>query len=187
MLTPTTKTPAKLTVDFSGVEDRRGGVSGDHVPEGDYLLKIVSCERKVKKDSNPKSYYLNWLLEVVQPIKYKGKHVYHSTSLKPEALWSLRNFLVDLIGEKNVPKSSVDVPLATIVKRQLEIGATLADDEYQPTDGGKAKLKSKVAGTYPKKDYADAASGADEEAEEAESDEEESDEDDELEIDDDEL
>lgn len=189
MPTPTSKknlTPSKLTVDFSNVEDRREGKKADHVPSGDYLLKVVGCERKKKQDGG--TYYLNWYLEIVSPKKYKGKHIYHVTSLIPENLWSLRNFLMDL-GIK-VPKGSVDVPLAAIVKKQPVIGATLEDDDYT-NDSGKTTTKSKIAATFPKGDFSETAgsskSSSDDEDEDEDEDTDEEEEDDEEELDVDEL
>lgn len=138
---PAPKLPSKLTVDFSDVEDRREGGKAAHVPTGDYLLKVVGCELKTKEGATSK--YLNWRLTIHAPDKYKNAgSIWHVTSLKPEALWNLRNFLEDL-GVK-VPKSQVEVPIAAIVQKGLIIGATLDDDEYE------GKTKSKIQATFKK-------------------------------------
>ena len=135
------KLPSKLTVDFSQVEDRREGGKAAHVPTGDYLLKVVGCELKTKQDATSK--YLNWRLTIHSPEKYKSAgSIWHVTSLKPEALWNLRNFLEDL-GVK-VPKSQVEVPIAAIVQKSLIIGATLDDEEFE------GKVKSKIQATFKK-------------------------------------
>lgn len=138
-------TPSKLTVDFSQVEDRREGGKAAHVPEGDYLLKVAGIELKSKKDDET-SKYLSWRFTIAAPEKYKNAgSIYHSTSLKPESLWSLRNLLEDL--GLTVPKKSVGLPLAEIAKSGKIVGATLEDDEYQ------GKVKSKIAATFKKEVY----------------------------------
>lgn len=142
------KVPAKITVDFSKVEDRREGGAAVHVPPGDYLVQVIGCEQKTKQD-DPSSKYLNWRLKIIKPEQYAKKPgvIYFVTSLKPEALWNLRNFLEDL-GLK-VPKSSVGVPIAQIIEKKMVIGVTLDDDEYNE------KIKSKVQATFKKADYED--------------------------------
>jgi hypothetical protein len=159
------QTPTSISVNFSNVEDRREGGKAFHGPEGDYLLKVVGCVKKAKKDDE-NSFYLSWKLEPNTPSQYKGKgFVYHNTSLKEEALWSLRNFLEDM-GIK-VPKSTVKIPVAEIIKKGMIIGATLGDDEYN------GKVKSQIVATFKKSEYegtteADEAEEDDEEEETAE-------------------
>ena len=149
--------PAKLTVDFSNVEERREGGKAAHVPEGDYLLKVAGCELRSKKDE-PNSKYLNWRTTIVSPEKFKNAgSIWHITSLKPEALWNLRNFLEDL-GVK-VPKAIAEIPIKAIVEKGPVFGATLEDDEYEN------KVKSKIAATF-KKDAFQATDDEDEEDEE---------------------
>jgi hypothetical protein len=93
MPAPSGKVPSKLSVDFSNVGDRSEGGAAAHVPEGDYLLQVVGCELRKKKDDES-SKYLSWKLGIAKPEKYKGKGaIYHITTLKEEGLWSLRNFL----------------------------------------------------------------------------------------------
>lgn len=172
---PQAQVPSKISVDFSNVEDRREGGSAAHVPEGDYLLKVVGCELKDNKDKTSK--YLSWRCQITEPSKYRSAgSVWHTTSLKPEALWNLRNFMEDL--GLNVPKKAVDIPIAAIVKKQLVFGATLADDEYN------GKIKSKIAATF-KKDAFEGASGEATEDDDEEATTDSDDEDvDELDVDD---
>lgn len=169
--------PSKITVDFSNVGDRTEGGRAAHVPEGDYLLKVTGAKIKSKKDDDS-SKYIAWTVAIVKPSKYANAGtIFHNTTLKSDGLWSLRNLLEDM-GLK-VPKKSVEVPLATIVAKQLEFGATLADDEYN------AKTKSKIVATFKKADYEAAASATTDSTKPAASkdeddeDEEESDSDDE--------
>jgi len=146
--------PTKLSVDFTGVE-RGGGAVGAHVPEGDYLLRVVGADLKSKKD-DPSSKYLSWRCTIVKPTQYAGKTIYHTTSLKQEALWNLRGFLMDLLGGADkVPQKALDIPLQKIVAAKKLLGATLQDDEYN------GKFKSVIAATFAPGDYADDGSTSD--------------------------
>jgi hypothetical protein len=134
--------PAKLTVDFSGVSDGGGGRSS-HMPEGDYLFKVIKAMRK--KKNNADTEYVSWQLKA---IKGPGMGtIFHVTSLKPEQLWSFRNFLQDLTG-KEVPTKSLNIDLDKY--KGYVIGATVVDDE--PYEG---KDKSKIDSTFPKADYSE--------------------------------
>lgn len=78
------KNRADCTVDFSGVES-----GGRSVPDGDYLLEVISIEEKESGEGNP---YLAWKWKVVEG-PYKGATVYDNTSLKSTALWRLKTLL----------------------------------------------------------------------------------------------
>ena len=83
------------TVDFSGVES-----GGRAVPDGEYLLEVVSIEEKESSEGNA---YLAWKWKVSDGA-YKGASIYDNTSLKPTALWRLKTLLeclgVDVAGGK---------------------------------------------------------------------------------------
>lgn len=139
-------TPSKLTVDFTQVEDRREGGKAAHVPEGDYLLRVMGCEKKAKKD-DATAFYLSWKLQIATPEKYAtAGFVYHNTSLREASLWALRNFLEDL--GIAVPKKTVEIPIAAIIAKHMVIGATLADGE--PYNN---KVKSEIQATFKKEQY----------------------------------
>jgi hypothetical protein len=148
--------PATLSIDFEGVEERRGGASA-HVPPGDYIVKVADYEIRTKKDDNSRR-YISWALDIVAPSEFKGKRVYFITSLVKESLWNLRNFLEDM-GVK-VPARAVDVPLAKLKGREL--GITVDDDEYE------GKIKSKVVSTFNKSDWSEAETSTEDGAEEVE-------------------
>lgn len=171
---PMGRAPAKLTVDFSGVEVRQGSV---HLPEGDYLMEVAGCELRSKKDDESRKYLL-WALRVVEPESAKGKTIYHRTSLVKESLWSLRKFLVDLLGEDKVPQKALDLPLAKIVAAKPRLGVTLQDDEYE------GKLKSEVAATFSKNEFQQDRSTLDSTDEADENDEAETEDTDEIDLDD---
>lgn len=75
---------ADATVDFTGVE-----TGGRSVPDGQYLLEVVSVE---EKESSEGSAYLAWKWKVAEG-SLKGATVYDNTSLKPNALWRLKGLL----------------------------------------------------------------------------------------------
>lgn len=79
------KKRSDVTIDFTGVES--GG--GRQIPDGEYLLEVVSIEEKESQDGNP---YLGWKWKVGDG-PYKGAVVYDNTSLKPAALWRLKTLL----------------------------------------------------------------------------------------------
>jgi len=160
---PKSTMPAKLTVDFSGADIRRGGGGGDNVPEGDYLLQVVGCTFEDKKD-DPSKHYLRWKNTVVKPTSFAGKVIFNNTSLQEENLWQLRTFLVDLLGESKVPKSKVDLPIAAIVAKKPQFGATIGDGKPY---GEKQIVKSEIKQTYSKADYNSTSSDADEDEDEA--------------------
>lgn len=157
----------KTKVDFSGVDQeiRKGGGRAAHVPEGDYLAKVISGELRTSEKKGTK--YFNWRLGIVQPEKYKGKTLYLTTSLKPEALWNLRNLIHAATG-KNVAGRAVNVDPDALVGKVVCL--TAVDDEYE------GKIKSVPEDIRPKSDY-----NSDDEAEEDDSDVEEEDEEEEEE------
>lgn len=148
----------KLKVDFGGVdkEIRRGG-GAPHIPEGDYLAKIIDSE--VRESEKSGSRYLSWKLTVAQG-EFKGKTLYHITSLKPEALWNLRNFIHAATG-KNVAGKALNVDTSALEGKVIAV--TVEDDEYE------GKVRSRIVDTRPKDEL------------EADSDEEETEEEDEEE------
>lgn len=131
----------KIRVDFGGVEKEIGRRTR-HIPEGDYIAKIASVERKKNKAGD--AYYLSWKLQVVETPqgskKQAGTPLYYITSLKPEALFNLRNVIFAITG-KNVAGKAVDLDPTSYVGKK--VGITVEDDEY---DG---KIRSSIADIVP--------------------------------------
>jgi hypothetical protein len=155
--------PASITVDFTGVERGSGGQKGAHVPEGDYIVKVMDYSHRYKKEDGVEQKdrpYLNWKLQIVSPEEFKGKTIYFTTSLVPESLWNLRGMLED-VGLK-VPNSAVAIPLPKLIGKEL--GVTLADGE--PYNGS---IKSEVKATFNKNDLGTATSEVDTDEDEIES------------------
>lgn len=161
----------KYKVSFEGVdkEIRKGGQAA-RIPEGDYLAKIVEAEIR---DAASGSRYFRWKMQVAAG-EYKGKSVYMNTSLKPEALWNLRNLIHAATG-RNVAGKVLDFDPDKLYGKS--IGIAVEDNEY--TKDGATKITSQVASAFP----ADELEDADEDDEEEEEEEEEDDEDlDEVEV-----
>lgn len=175
MPAPIGKTPAKISVDFTGIDRGGGGGTNPRFPEGDYLARVVGCELRTKKD-DPSKRHLLWKLSIIEGDKRAvGKTFNHRTGLSQEALWSLRGFLMDLLGADKVPQSAVDIPIAKIVDAKKKIGITLEDDMFND------KETSKVAATFPAADWENLKGSAEEP--EAAADDDDDDED-EIDVDD---
>lgn len=157
----TMPTPAKLSVNFSGVEIKKGG---DYVPPNDYLTRVISANVKPNKDGSGE--HLVWGLQVVEPAAYKGKKLNYRTTLKQEGLWKLRSFLVDILGEDKVPAKAVDIPLAKIVAAKPSVGISTEDGEY------KGRKTTEISGTFSKADWAALSAKAEEASDDTDDDEE---------------
>lgn len=160
----------KFKVNFEGVdkEIRRGG-GRVHIPEGDYLGKIIEAELKTSERSG--SRYFSWKFQVADG-KFKGKTLYMTTSLKPEALWNLRNLIHAALG-KNVAGKQVDFDPEKLYGKL--VGMSVEDNEY--TKDGTTRVTSQVASVFPKEELEKSDDDSDDDDEE----EVEEDDDDDLE------
>jgi len=134
-------------VDFGGVEKEIGKRSGKHIPEADYVLKVADVERRKNKAGD--AYYFSWKLQVVTDAQGKKKHAgstfYFTTSLKPEALFNLRNMIHACTnGKQNVAGKAINFNPQQYIGSK--IGGTVEDDEYE------GKLRSVVSDVMPLKD-----------------------------------
>jgi hypothetical protein len=140
-----------LSVDFSGVEDRARGPKSADVPDGDYLLELVSADVRTNKDK--KGEHVLWLWKIIKG-QQTGGHIYYRTTLKAESLWSLRNLLNDLLG-KDIPKKALNLDLTKYVGKH--IGASLVHGSGDYSD------RSEIDYHYPESEYNDLG-GEEEEA-----------------------
>lgn len=163
----------KMKLDFGGVdkEIRKGG-GRVRIPEGDYLAKIVEAELRTSERSG--SRYFTWKMQVASG-EFKGKTLYMTTSLKPEALWNLRNLIHAAVG-KNVAGKQLDFEPEKLYGKL--IGISVEDNEY--TKDGTTKVTSQVASAFPKDELAESDDDEDEDSDDEEE-EEEDDEDEDLE------
>lgn len=163
------RSKTKVRINFEGVDkDIKRGSSRVHIPEGDYLVKILSGEIHTSEETNNKG--IKWQFMVTEPKKYKGKKLGGYTSLKPEALWSLRNLIHAATG-KNVAGKALDLDIEKLYGKI--VGAAVEDNEYG--EGKKKKVTSQVSTCFPRDEYG-ASDDDDEDDDEEESDEEEDDE-----------
>jgi hypothetical protein len=117
---------------------------------------------EVRNSERSGSRYINWRLQVSNG-EFKGKTLYLTTSLKPEALWNLRN-LIHAATTKNVAGKAVSFDPDTIVGKVVAI--TTVDDEYE------GKIRSTVQDVRPK-DELETEEDEEEEGDEEEEEEEE--------------
>ena len=116
----------RLNVDFSGVEERKT------VPEGNYICKVKKVEAKTSESSG--SRYLKWTL-TIGVGEYKNNNLYHITSLKPQALFNLRNTLIAC--GIDVPLSAINVDTDKLPGKIL--GVTVYHEEYNGKPSAKIK------------------------------------------------
>jgi hypothetical protein len=150
-----------LTVDFSGVEERKGG---KHFKPGDYAVKVVKATNQVTKEK--KTPQISFELQFIDG-PYKGSKCFHNCNLLPQSLWVLRNML-EAIGIE-IPKKRVKLDLPKCTGKKLAV--TIEDDEY---DG---KVRSRVVDTFPLSELVADEADEDEELDEDDDDEDEDDED----------
>jgi hypothetical protein len=133
-----------MRIDFGGVDKEiRSGGRSFRFPEGDYVFKVVKHEVRPTKDGQ--SRYINWQMQCVTPA-FKGKTIYHNTSLRTDALWNLRNLIHACTG-RNVAGRAVDFdPSALYGKTFL---GTTEDDEYENPDNHKVTVKSQLVDLRP--------------------------------------
>lgn len=108
-----------VTVDFGGIES--GG--GRKIPDGEYLMEVISIEEKVSQDDN---IYLAWKWKVCDG-EYKGATIYDNTSLKPTALWRLKT-LLECLGV-DVPNGKLGLNLKEYQAKSLL--AEVTNETYQ--------------------------------------------------------
>jgi len=172
---------AKITkIDFGGVE-QTVGARGRKIPEGNYLCKIVSVERR--KGEKSKQPYFNWKFQVLENSrgskKQRGVPLYFTTSLQPDALFNLRNLIYSASdGKKNVAGKAVNFDPNSLIGQK--IGVVVEDDEYEK------KIRSKAVDVMPPSSLVEDDDEDDEDDDDEDLDEDDEDEDDDEEDDEDE-
>jgi len=112
---------SKMKIDFSGVSE------DGFVAPGNHVAKVMGITKEPGTGEFP---YLKWDLMIVQGAS-KGLHINHITSLKPSALFNLRNTLVALGIE--VPKAAITFDPDALKGKMLGIEVFLKmqdDKEY---------------------------------------------------------
>lgn len=122
------KSSSKVTVNMSGIEARVT------VPEGDYRVAVDQVTREEGKNDD----YLKWKLKIVGG-KMDGKSLYNNTSLAPQALWNLANFLTAL-GEE-IPDGELELDFEELQGKECMV--VVQHEEYD------SKPQAKVVDYYP--------------------------------------
>lgn len=112
--------------------DASGGGRSAHLPddEGPYTFVVVKGEDRLGKDSGKRT--INWQCKV-SVGGYKGKNVYHNTSLQPQALFNLKQMMI-ACGVDPDRDRKVSAILTALKGKTFQ--AYVVDDEYN------GKLKS---------------------------------------------
>lgn len=159
-----------MKIDFGGVEQeiRKGGGRAAHVPPGAYRVKVVTSEVRHKGGDETASKYIQWSLQIVNG-PHKGGKLRFITSLKPDALWNLRNFIHACIG-KNVAGKALNFEPSSLYGKQL--GVMVEDNEYEDKEG-KKRVGSQVADTMTLADLAELGDEDSDDSDDEDSDDEE--------------
>lgn len=96
-----------ISVDFTNVGD--GGF--EPLPEGMYEATVFEVEQRIGKDSGKP--YLNWQFKI-QGGDYDGRRAFYMTSLAPNALWKLKQVLINLGFDKEDLVGNFDLDITSL-------------------------------------------------------------------------
>ena len=123
-----------VELNFDGVE------TTSRVPDGDYLVRVANASLEDTKDGD--SQYIRFGLSIIDGT-HTGKNLRHTNSLKPNALFALRNTL-EALGYP-IPAGSFDLDLDEITG--LEMAVAVENEEYNGKD------QSRVVDVFSSDDY----------------------------------
>lgn len=155
-----------VVAEFGHKDAKGGGSRNPRVPEGDYLCKILSAEKKEAKESG--NQMIVWKLKIIEG-KYKGKEMTARTVLIPTALFMLRH-LLEALGV-DVPEKTTKIKYSKYVGRK--IGITVEDGEFnnKPTSDVNDFIDPDMIGADEDEDDLDDEDDDDEDDDDEESDE----------------
>jgi hypothetical protein len=119
----------RINVDLNAVEDQSGEVH----PDGETLVRVVDSELKDNKAGDAK--YINWRLKALGTEN--NRPLYLMTSLKPNALWNLKNFVKGCGQEEFDPDGFDSDEL-----HGIELYVTVSTEVYE------GQPQNKVGGPY---------------------------------------
>ena len=110
-----------MHVDFTGVS------SGfEKIEPGTYLARVEKIEQRMSQANKP---YLNWTFNIVGG-QYDGRKAFYMTSLAPNALWKLKDMLVNAFGlDREDLKGSFDFDETEFIGE--EVALIVGEEEYQ--------------------------------------------------------
>lgn len=85
-----------INVDFTGIKNN----DGDFEPLEDGIYNVSVFEISVKENNAGDGHYLSWQLKV-QDSGYENRRLFFNTSLKPQALWKLKQVVERLAPDKD--------------------------------------------------------------------------------------
>lgn len=108
-------------VDFTGVS------SGfEKIEPGTYLARVEKIEQKMSQANKP---YLNWTFTIVGG-QYDNRKAFYMTSLAPNALWKLKEMLVNAFGKsKEELAGAFDFDETDYIGE--EVALIIGEEEYQ--------------------------------------------------------
>lgn len=118
-----------LKVDFKDTE--ASGI----VEEGDYIVEVDEVE--LKTSDNSREDYLSFTMKITEG-EFKGKKLFHNSSLQPQALFNLRAVLEALGLE--VPQGEMDLDPADLIGESCNV--SVVHEKYE------GKLKARIAEFY---------------------------------------
>ena len=110
-----------ISVDFTDVESNEY----EPIPEGRYQATVFDVEQKPSKSSDFP--YLNWQFKI-QGGDYDGRRVFMMTSLKPNALWKLKDVLDEIAPEIDT-SGKLDLDLTELMG--LNCRVEVIQEEYK--------------------------------------------------------
>jgi hypothetical protein len=144
------KKARKKTADMTNVKDR-GPFNPKHMPEGDYVAKIVAVYDTRNNDDTKDMWVIAFQLQDRRDVVYP----YYCTWDESQ-LWKIRNVFVAC--GVSIPKKRVALDPARIENKI--VGITLEDDEYN------GKAKSTIGSVMSVKDMEDGPSTDDDDVDE---------------------
>ena len=110
-----------IRVDFTGVS------SGfEKIEPGTYLARVESIEQKMSQAGKP---YLNWKFNLVGG-EYDGRKAFYMTSLSPNALWKLKDTLINAFGfSKEDLAGAFDIDVEDLIGQECAL--IIGEEEYQ--------------------------------------------------------
>lgn len=110
-----------MFIDFTNVS------SGfEKIEPGIYSGRVSKIEQKVSQAGKP---YLNWTLEIVGG-EYDGRKTFFMTSLSPNALWKLKDVLLNAFGfTKEDLSGNFDFDITDLIGQECAI--VMGEEEYQ--------------------------------------------------------
>lgn len=110
-----------IRVDFTGVS------SGfEKIEPGTYLARVESIEQKMSQAGKP---YLNWKFNLVGG-EYDGRKAFYMTSLSPNALWKLKDTLINAFGFSTEDLAGAfDIDVEDLIGQECAL--IIGEEEYQ--------------------------------------------------------